>query len=113
MKYSDLQRIEKIKDYTKKLLAFLKDQNITREQVLCDETVRWTITIPLYNIGEHTYYLSDEFKKKYPDIPWGKISGLRHRLVHDYDNTNWSIINDILFIVLPDFWQQIEHIAVN
>jgi uncharacterized protein with HEPN domain len=110
VKYSDIQRIEKIKGYTEKLLVFLNAQNITSEQVLCDETVRWTITTPLYNIGEHTYNLSDEFKRKFPDIPWGKISGLRHRLVHDYENTNWSIINDILFGILPVFFQQINSI---
>ena len=58
---------------------------------------------PLYNIGEHSYYLSDEFKKAHDNIPWAKISGLRHRLVHDYEDTNWSIICNIIFDVLPGF----------
>lgn len=33
------------------------------------------------------------------------ISGLRHRLVHDYDGTNWSIISDVVFegIAFIDF----------
>ena len=30
------------------------------------------------------------------------ISGLRHRLVHDYDGTNWSIISDVVFEELPE-----------
>lgn len=110
MKYSDIQRVEKIDSTTGKLLAYLKDAGITTQTVLEQEPVRWAITTPLYNIGEHAYNLTNEFKEKYPEIPWAKISGLRHRLVHNYDDTNWSLICTILFEVLPDFKESIENI---
>lgn len=113
MKYSDEQRLHKISVTTEKLLAFLKDANITREAVMEQEHIRWTITTPLYNIGEQTYNISDEFRQAHPDIPWAKISGLRHRLVHDYDNTNWSLICTILFEVLPDFHRAIEALRAS
>ena len=108
MKYSDAQRLEKICATTKKLLDYLKCENILREQVLSDETIRWTITTPLYNIGEHVYNLSDAFKDCHPEIPWSKISGLRHRLVHDYESTNWTIICTILYEVLPSFYEDMK-----
>ena len=108
MKYSDEQRIAKIKETTNKLSDYINKSGITRDQVLEDETVRWTLTTPLYNIGEHAYNLSEEYKKAHNDIPWAKISGLRHRLVHDYENTNWSIISDIVFDVIPEFQKQLE-----
>lgn len=108
MKYSDDQRIAKIKELTNKLSDYISSSGITRDQVLADETVRWTLTTPLYNIGEHAYYLSEEYKNVHNDIPWAKISGLRHRLVHDYENTNWSIISDIVFDVIPEFQKQLE-----
>lgn len=110
MRYSDEQRIEKICLTTRKLLQYLKQSGITREIVEEQEPVRWAITTPLYNIGEHVYYLSDEFKAAHPDIPWAKISGLRHRLVHDYDNTNWSLICTVIFEVLPDFEKSVQAI---
>lgn len=103
MKYTDKQRLEKICTTTEKLMAYLRDESITAEQVMAEETIRWTITTPLYNIGEQVYNLSDEFKQSHSQIPWAKISGLRHRLVHDYDNTNWSLICTILFDELPEF----------
>lgn len=110
MKYSDMQRIEKIDSTTGKLLTYLQDAGITSQMILEQEPVRWAITTPLYNIGEHAYYLSAEFKERFPEIPWAKISGLRHRLVHNYDDTNWSLICTILFEVLPDFKKSIENI---
>lgn len=103
MKYTDEQRLEKIRSTTEKLLAYLRDESVTPEQVVAEETVRWTITTPLYNIGEQVYNLSDEFKQSHSQIPWAKISGLRHRLVNDYDNTNWTLICAILFDELPGF----------
>ena len=64
MKYSDEQRIAKIIETTEKLLAYLESNQITEEQILQQEPFRWTITTPLYNIGEQVYNLSDAFKRK-------------------------------------------------
>lgn len=111
MKYSDIQRIEKIRTTTRKLLDYLESAQITQEMILEQETVRWTITTPLYNIGEQAYQLSDEFRARHSDIPWSKISGLRHRLVHDYENTNWKLICVILFEVLPEFLTSVSEIT--
>ena len=111
MKYSDMQRIEKIRTTTRKLLDYLESAQITQEMILEQETVRWTITTPLYNIGEQAYQLSDEFRARHSDIPWSKISGLRHRLVHDYENTNWKLICVILFEVLPEFLTSVSEIT--
>ena len=110
MKYSDLQRIEKIYSTTNKLLSYIHAASISQQDVMEQEPLQWTVTTPLYNIGEHAYYLSNEFKEKYPEVPWAKISGLRHRLVHNYDDTNWSLISSILFDTLPEFQKSIHKI---
>lgn len=111
MKYTDRQRIKRIVATTRKLLDYLEVQGITKEDILNQEPLRWTITTPLYNIGEHAYHLTDEFKEAHANIPWAKISGLRHRLVHDYENTNWTLICAVLFDVLPGFLQEAEKIS--
>ena len=108
MKYTDEQRIKKIIEKTEKLLLYISDNSITEDDVLNKEIVRWTITTPLYNIGEHAYYLSDEYKDKHEQIPWVKISGLRHRLVHGYEDTNWEIVNNIIFNILPGFLEDVK-----
>ncbi|MBQ7713587.1 MAG: DUF86 domain-containing protein [Oscillospiraceae bacterium] len=110
MNYSDEQRIAKIRETTEKLLTYLRDEHVTPDAVLSREPIRWAITTPLYNIGEHVYHLSDEYKAAHSGIPWSKISGLRHRLVHDYDNTNWSLICSILFDVLPQFYEELQNL---
>ncbi len=73
-----------------------------------DYALQWLVTTPLYNIGEQVYALSDEYKTTHSDIPWSMISGLRHRLVHDYDSTNWNIISDVVFDELPILLKQLK-----
>lgn len=108
MKYSDQQRIHKIYEYTSKLVQYLNDNSIMREDLLTDFSLQWLVTTPLYNIGEHSYYISAEYKDMHSDIPWNMISGLRHRLVHDYDGTNWNIIVDVVFDELPELLKQLD-----
>lgn len=108
MKYTDKQRIEKIKETVSKLQKYISDSGISRKDVADNETIRWTLTTPLYNIGEHAYNLSAEFKNEHNEIPWSKISGLRHRLVHDYDDTNWDIVCDVIFNIIPEFERQLN-----
>ena len=35
-------------------------------------------------IGEATSRVSRPFCAVYPEIPWSEVTGLRHRIVHDY-----------------------------
>ncbi len=110
MKYSDEQRIQKIYENADKLQNYIKEHEITKEDLLNDYSLQWLVTTPLYNIGEHVYNLSDEYKSEHPDIQWFMIAGLRHRLVHDYDGTNWNIIADVVFNELPVLINQIKEL---
>ena len=108
MKYSDEQRLRKIYENATKLLQHVQEKHITRDDLLTDYAMQWLVTTPLYNIGEHVYYLSDELKDKNSNIEWNMIAGLRHRLVHNYDDTNWNIIVDVIFEDLPVLIDQIK-----
>ena len=111
MKYSDKQRLQKIYEYATRLCNCIKEKNITKESLLNDYSMQWLVTTPLYNIGEHVYYLSSEFKKQHSDIEWNLIAGLRHRLVHDYDGTNWSLISDVVFEEIPALIEKLKNLV--
>lgn len=108
MRYSDEQRLQKILDNAEKLLEYITKNSISKDDLLNDYSLQWLVTTPLYNIGEHVYNLSAEYKDAHDDIPWLMISGLRHRLVHDYDGTNWNIIAEVVFEELPVLTEQIR-----
>ena len=70
MKYSDEQRIEKILNYATRLQKYISEKNITREKILNEVELQWLVTTPLYNIGEHVYNLSKNFKSANENIQW-------------------------------------------
>ena len=110
MKYSDEQRIAKIQETTEKLLNYISRENITHERIFHAEPIQWAVTTPLYNIGEHVANLTAEFKQEHNTIPWVKIAGLRHRLVHHYEDTNWTVICAIIYDVLQKFLEELKQL---
>lgn len=108
MKYTDRQRIQKIYDNADKLHQYILDNHITKKKLISEYALQWLVTTPLYNIGEHVYNLSAEYKQNHNEVPWSMIAGLRHRLVHDYDGTNWNIIADVVLEEIPPFLEQIK-----
>lgn len=81
--------------------------------MLEDEFSQWAVTTPLYNIGEQVYQLTSAFKQSYPEQPWNMVAGLRHRLVHDYDGINWTIIVDVLFNDMDPFIHSVQEILAG
>ena len=111
MKKSDKERLHKIVETWDKKQEEIRNRNITKEDLLTDTFLQWAMTTPLYNIGEQVYQLSPELKKNYPDVPWSQIAGVRHRLVHDYEGVNWSIIVDIIFDEMDAAVQKMREIS--
>ena len=93
------------------ILRILRLQKkITKEDLLNEFSLQWLVTTPLYNIGEHVYNLSNEYKETHSGVQWSMIAGMRHRLVHNYDGTNWNIIADVVFEEMSVFIKQLEAI---
>ena len=57
------------------------------------------------------YHLSSELKESNSEVPWNLVAGLRHRLVHDYDGINWSIIVEVIFDNMFEFSEQVADIV--
>lgn len=113
MKKSDLERLKKVLTLWDALHAQIVSRDLSKEELLHDEFAQWAVTTPVYNIGEQVYQLSPELKKQYPAIPWNMVAGLRHRLVHDYEGINWSIIADVIYEDMPLFAQSVAEVITQ
>ena len=52
-------------------------------------------------VGEAARKISQEFKDAHPDIPWHKMIGMRHRLIHDYLHVNLETVWDTIRNDIP------------
>ncbi len=57
-----------------------------------DEEKRWAVFSQLLIIGEAANRLSVEFQADHVEIPWPQTSGMRNRLIHEYDKVNWHLV---------------------
>ena len=46
MKYSDEQRVAKIRETTEKLLSYIRREQITPERIFSEEPIQWAVTTP-------------------------------------------------------------------
>lgn len=111
MKYTDKQRIIKIYENAVALSEYIAENNVTKHMLISIVPLQWLVTTPLYNIGEHVYNISGEYKNKHNEVQWQMIAGLRHRLIHNYEGTNWNIIADIVFDELPIFIKKLKSLT--
>ena len=63
--------------------ALGKVHDLSRADFDHDENLRLALTPTLQTIGEAARRVSAEFKALHPSVPWSKIIGMRHRVVHD------------------------------
>jgi len=68
---------------------------VSKEEFVGDEDRRELVCFRLGHIGEIANTISDEEQDQYPDLFWGQMIGLRHRLFHGYGNINFSMVYDI------------------
>ena len=110
MTRSDRYRLERMAEIGGLLMRTIREEGITPESLRSDYKAQWLVSTPLYNIGEQAYCLSKEFRESHPEVEWAGIAGLRHRLVHDYEGTNWNLVASIIESDLPALVEAVREI---
>ena len=64
-------------------------------------------------IGEATKKLVQEFKRKYSDIPWKEMAGMRDKLIHDYFGVDLDGVWDTVKRDIPTLKDKIKNIIEN
>ena len=66
--------------------------NLSRSEFDSDEDVQLALTHLLQMIGEAARCVSAKSRQDFPGIDWKSITGMRHRIVHDYLHVNLDIV---------------------
>lgn len=100
-----LDYVEDIADAIQKARSFCS--GMTFQSFAEDEKTIYAVLRAIEVIGEAAKKVPAEIRKKYPDIPWKDITGMRDKLAHDYFGvdlqTVWTTVQVDLPAVLPLF----------
>ena len=69
---------------------FIKDLDL--EAFKKNDLVRSAVVQKFQVIGEASNKLPEEFRKAHPEIPWGKMIGMRNILSHFYFGIKWDLV---------------------
>ena len=72
--------------------AVSKIAGIGWEEFNTDENLRLALTHLIQVIGEAARQVSSEFQQAHPNVPWSRIVGMRHRVVHDYLHVDYDLV---------------------
>ena len=61
-------------------------------------------------IGEAIKNIPNEFRAKYPDMPWREAAGLRDVVIHEYFGVSLEVIWNVIIKELPPLKLQIQTI---
>lgn len=68
-------------------------------------------------MGEAAKKIPDNIRKKYPEIPWKEMAGIRDRLIHEYHGVDleiiWKVVTEELPLVRPLVLKLIEEFERN
>lgn len=106
MKRTNKHYFEDILEYAKTSLEFIKD--LTYEGFIQDKKAVFATIRALEVIGESSNRISNEIKEKYPNLPWIEMRGLRNRIIHNYDDIDYTIVWNVLKNEIPKLINQIE-----
>ena len=103
----DTERLRDILEAIERLEKYARQGKTVFEQ---QELIQTWVIYHLQIIGEAARTTSQEFKARYPEIPWQDASDLRNLIIHEYFRVNLDIIWDIVQNDIPPLKQQIETI---
>lgn len=100
------QALRKMIGYIDKILRYCECRDygsFSSDNMLVDACV-----FNLSQIGELVQKLDVDFRTEHTDIPWRQMSGLRNRIVHDYEGVNLLLVWDIVTDDLPELHRQLS-----
>ena len=87
--------------------------NRSRPELDTDRMLNLALVRLLEVIGEASRRVPDEFRTRYPNVPWRDTSGFRNRLIHAYDEIDFDIVWEIVQTDLLPLIAQLESIIAE
>jgi len=87
-------------DTTRKIM--LKAGGLPRVQYEDDEDLQMVLAHLVQVLGEAASHVSPVRREQLSEIPWKRIIGMRHRIVHDYMNVDLEILWEVVHRNVPE-----------
>jgi len=109
MQKDDMVYVGHMLDTARRIVEKVADKS--RAEFDADDNLRLALTHLIQTFGEAARRVSPACQQAHPDVPWKKIVGMRHKVVHDYLHTDFDIVWDVATVNLPPLVAELEKIV--
>jgi uncharacterized protein with HEPN domain len=85
-------------------------KGISKQKFINDELIQDAVIRNFEIIGETSKNVSPGFRKKYSNVPWKEISGMRDKLIHHYMGVDIEVIWNTIKQDLPMLEKELKAI---
>ena len=101
---------ERIKDILEAIYQIEKYSSYGKDRFYQDELVQTWMVHHLEILGEASRSLPPDFRKRFSNIPWSSIVGMRNILIHHYFDIALEIVWNVVSVDIPDLKMKITEI---
>ena len=105
MKREFLDYVDDVADAMRKTQGFTGGMNY--EEFSKDEKTVFAVIRAIEVIGEAAKKIPLSVRKRYPDVPWKEMAGMRDKLIHEYFGVNlravWDTVKGDIPNLMPVF----------
>lgn len=96
----DLVKCEDMRLHAERACEFLGDRALP--EFLDQELIQAAVVRCVEVVGEAARSVSEEARRRAPEIPWPLIVGMRHVLAHDYGTVVLDKVYEVVKVHLPE-----------
>ncbi len=85
----------------------------TLEDYYLDDALHFALAHLIQTIGEAATRISSDTCNAHPKIPWREITGMRHKIVHDYMDVDEDLVWSVVVQDLPELIDQLEKMSLD
>ena len=103
--------VQQMRDHGREAMALADGRR--RVDLDLDRMLELSLTRLMEILGEAARRVPDDFRARYPNVPWRQTTDLRNVLIHDYDTVDFDVLWRIVQERLPPLVRQLEAIIVE
>ena len=96
----DRVRLRHMLDAAREAVSFAEGR--TREDLYHDRILALALVKAIEILGEAAVQVSEQARRRHPQVPWAEITGMRNRLVHAYFDIDLDRVWDTVVDDLPE-----------
>jgi len=86
---------------------------MSSDDFISDRKTQYAVCKALENMGEASKRIPEFIRKKFPQVPFRKMAGLRDVVTHDYDGISYDMIWTLIIRDLPPLEEPLSQALSN